>query len=139
MAEKKDPKNHLQIYVAVPLRNGRDIELSRKIIKLIQDLGHNVISDWLLLSDPNPGLSPSGIYERDYKAISSCDLILAEVSNPSIGIGMEIVLGKYLGKKIICIHKKENKVSNLLLGTPKIIILSYSDENNLKKVLQKYL
>jgi len=129
----------MKVYLAVPLRNNRNRLTAKKIYETIEDLGSEVLSDWILLDDPNPGLTPNGIYLRDYDAISSCDLFLADVSKPSIGVGMEIMLAKHLGKKIICIYQNDKKVSNFLMGMPKTLVLSFDTINNLKNILRDNL
>lgn len=129
----------MKVYLAVPLRNNRNRLTAKKIYETIEDLGSEVLSDWILLDDPNPDLTPNGIYLRDYDAISSCDLFLADVSKPSIGVGMEIMLAKHLGKKIICIYKNDKKVSNFLMGMPKTLVLSFDTINNLKNILRDNL
>ncbi len=129
----------MKVYLAVPLRNNRNRLTAKKIYETIEDLGSKVLSDWILLDDPNPGLTPNGIYLRDYDAISSCDLFLADVSKPSIGVGMEIMLAKHLGKRIICIHKNDEKVSNFLLGMPKTSIIPFDTIDDLKNILHDNL
>jgi len=124
----------VKVYLAVPLRNNRNKLLAKQLFDIIKSQGFDVLSDWILLDDPNPNLNAQGIYERDYKAIKLCDLFLAEISNPSTGVGMEIMLAKLLGKKIFCFHEKNSKVSNFLLGTPEISIIKY-DNIHLKSIL----
>jgi len=126
----------VKVYLAVPLRNNRNKLLAKQLFDIIKNQGFEVLSDWILLDNPNPNLNTKGIYERDYKAIKSCNLFLAEISNPSTGVGMEIMLAKFFGKKIICLHKKNSKVSNFLLGMPEVTIMPY-DNIHLKSILQK--
>lgn len=46
--------------------------------------------------------------------IRSSDLIVAEVSYPSMGEGIELGWAEMLGKKIICFHKETEKPSKWL-------------------------
>ena len=117
-------------YLAVPLVDNRNSSLAKNIAQILQDLGWDIISEWVLWDDPNPNLKPNDVYERDYNAIQSCDYLIAEISYPSIGVGMEIMLAKSFGKKIICIHNK-TKISNFLKGMPGITIINYIDMNDL--------
>lgn len=125
----------MKVYLAVPLLHNRNKVLTKDIFKIIKNMGCEIVSDWILLDDPNPNLDAKGIYERDSKAISSCDVLIAEVSEPSIGVGMEIMLAYSYGKKIICIHKN-TKISNILKGMPRVCILSYANTSDLSEKLR---
>ena len=119
------------MYLAVPLVSNRDNTLAKAICKILKDVGYEIISEWVLWDDPNPNLKPGEIYQRDYQAIESCDLLVAEISKPSIGVGMEIMLAKTFGKKILCVNK-ETSISNFLKGTPEISTLCYSNLDDLQ-------
>jgi len=123
----------MKAYLAVPLVNNRDSNLAKNIVQILKDLGCEIMSEWVLWDNPNPNLDPDGIYKRDYNAIKSCDCLIADVSRPSIGVGMEIMLAKSLGKKTICIYS-DTKISNFLKGMPGITKIRYS---NLKELNQK--
>jgi len=123
----------MKAYLAVPLVNNRDSNLAKNIVQILKDLGCEIMSEWVLWDNPNPNLDPDGIYKRDYNAIKSCDCLIADISRPSIGVGMEIMLAKSLGKKIICLYS-DTKISNFLKGMPGITKIRYS---NLKELNQK--
>lgn len=126
----------MKVYLSVPLRNNRNQSLAKQIYAILNECGYEIISDWILLDNPNPNLDTKGIYERDYNAIKSCNLFIAEVSQPSIGIGMEIMLAKVFEKKIVCIHRRDKKISNFLIGLPGVLILSYDNLDELKDNLK---
>lgn len=46
--------------------------------------------------------------------IRNCDLIIAEVSYSSIGLGIEIGWADFMNKKIVCIYKEGKKFSSSL-------------------------
>lgn len=50
------------------------------------------------------------------------NIIIAEVSYPSIGLGIELGWANIFGNKIICIHKKDAKVTSALKAVTKNII-----------------
>ncbi len=98
-------------------------------------LGFEIVSDWVTWDDPNLNLNTQGIYQRDYHAIQNSDILVAEVSYPSIGVGIEIMYAHTLGKPIICISS-DDKISNLVKGLPNVILIYYSDVNKLEKELR---
>lgn len=128
----------MKVYLALPLAFNRNRILAEETFKVVKDIGCIITSEWLVWDDPNPGLNTNEIYERDLNAIKSSDVLIAEISEPSIGIGMEIMLAHHYGKKIVCIYKN-NKISNLLQALPGINIIHYSGIEDLSKKLRNVL
>ncbi len=67
-----------------------------------------------------------------------CDLILAEVSFPSTGQGIELGWANLIGVKILCVHKEDKRIS----GSIKTVtenIFSYKDSADLINKLVDYL
>jgi hypothetical protein len=62
--------------------------------------------------------------------IKNCDLVFAEVSHPSTGLGIELGWADGFKKKIICFHKKGSKISRSLKIISKTII-DYKDAKDL--------
>lgn len=56
------------------------------------------------------------VYKHDVQCVKNCDLLLAEVSYPAIGLGFEIATAINQSKKILAVAKKDAKVSRLVLG-----------------------
>lgn len=85
------------------------------------------------------GGKASEIFERDYKQLESCDLLIAEVSERSHGVGVEIGLSYNLGLLRILLIEKGNTVSKLVEGMPNTSILEYESVSDLKEKLSKEL
>jgi nucleoside 2-deoxyribosyltransferase len=128
-----------RIYLAVPLIGGRDLESARKLAEIIERLGHGVVSKWVVASDPGWGMTPDAVYQRDTQGVRECDGLVAEVSTPSHGVGMEIMLAHTMGKKVICTCKKGTKISRLLQGMPGIGIIEYGSFEELEGRLRAHL
>ncbi len=76
-------------------------------------------------------------YERAFDTLKGADLVIAEVSEPSTGQGMEIGEAINLGKKIIVIARKGSKVSGLIKGCPDLgEIIYYRLVEDLKEDLR---
>lgn len=56
------------------------------------------------------------VYAHDIKCVTDCDLLLAEISYPAIGLGFEIATALQLNKKVLAVAKETAKVSRLILG-----------------------
>ncbi|MBU1929965.1 nucleoside 2-deoxyribosyltransferase [Candidatus Micrarchaeota archaeon] len=72
------------------------------------------------------------------EVIKSCDLLLAEVSFPSTGLGIEIGWANYIGIPIIAVYKKGARVSRSLKLVAKEMI-EYSDSKELVEKIQSRL
>lgn len=128
----------MKAYFAVPLVKHRNKQNAKLIAKILNDLGIQIINNWILLDDPNPNLDFDGIYLRDLKAIEKCDIFVAEITKPSTGIGIEIMMAKKFRKKIVCIYK-EKLISRMILGMPGITKIKYFNVKDLGKKLDQIL
>lgn len=126
-----------RIYLSVPLVANRDIEIAREIAQIIKTTGHEIISGWVLKRDPNGGLSEAEVFKRDTSGVRECDTIVAEVSTPSHGVGMELMLAHLLGKEIICVYKTGTKLSWMIRGLPNAILIEYKNMRDLRGKLRK--
>jgi nucleoside 2-deoxyribosyltransferase len=127
-----------KIYLAVPIINYYNKDLTKRLADLILELGFELSSPWVL-SGMDIDISPKEVFVRDTMGVKSSDIILAEVSKPSHGVGMEIMLAYMEGKRIILLAKKDVKLSALLEGIKDAVIIRYEDEEELWEKLRKEL
>ncbi|MEK6910051.1 MAG: hypothetical protein AABW61_03180 [Candidatus Aenigmatarchaeota archaeon] len=84
--------------------------------------------------------SPREFYDMTVKKITDADLFIAEVSNPSHGVGMELQMATENKIPIIAVAKKEVELSSMVLGLPNIIkIIHYNSIEDLTKSIKKEL
>ncbi len=80
------------------------------------------------------------IHDRDMKWIESADVIVAEVSNPSLGVGYEIGRGIEMGKKILCLRNANAKrLSAMISGCEKITVKNYENIEQAKGFIDAFL
>jgi nucleoside 2-deoxyribosyltransferase len=127
-----------KIYLAVPIINYYNQDLTKRLADLILELGFELSSPWVL-SGIDIDISPKEVFVRDTMGVKSSDIILAEVSKPSHGVGMEIMLAYMEGKRIILLAKKDVKLSALLEGIKDAVIIRYEDEEELLEKLRREL
>lgn len=72
------------------------------------------------------------------EVIEESDLFIAEVTYPSLGLGIEIGRSEMKNKKILCIYNEEKTVPSCLKYV-NVEILSYKDSNDLISKLENYL
>ena len=98
----------MNIYFAGAIRGGREkVNDYARIIKKLQEYGEVLtvhVADSNLGNKGEQDLSAKQIYERDIEWLEKSDLVIAEVSIPSLGIGYELGTAEKLGKKVICLR-----------------------------------
>ncbi len=135
----------LKIYFAGSIRGGREhIDFYIGIIEYLQNFGE-VLTEHVGNSSITPEgentLTDNFIFNRDMEWLSSSDVIVAEVSNPSLGVGFEIASAIGLKKKILCLFKKQvnKKLSAMIAGCPDITVKEYVELDEAKKLINDFL
>jgi hypothetical protein len=77
------------------------------------------------------GGKPADIFQRDLEALKSSDILIAEVSERSHGVGIEIGISYNFVLKRILLIEKGGFVTKLAEGMPDTQIIEYSDEADL--------
>jgi len=133
----------MKIYFAGSIRGGRtDQETYLKLIEHLKNFG-KILTEHIgksSLTDQGENLPEKEIFPRDVLWIKEADVIIAEVSSPSLGVGYEIGLAEALKKRVLCLYKKQEgkKLSTMLVGNPNIEIGYYSDIEDAKKILDEF-
>ncbi len=126
--------------------NGQLRENYKKIINLLKKekiqllSGDQIVNLNLLKKDKR--LPKEKIFNRQKKLIQKADVLVAEVSKPSLGVGTEITHALALKKPTLALVHKDfaEKLSPMLAGnTSEYLYIDYYDKNNLKFVLSKFL
>lgn len=71
---------------------------------------------------------------KDFFESEECDLVIAEVSNPSTGQGIEIGWAEMLHIPIVCIYKKNTKISQSLYTVTNKFVEYIDEEDMIKKI-----
>ncbi|MFH0890415.1 MAG: nucleoside 2-deoxyribosyltransferase [Candidatus Liptonbacteria bacterium] len=134
----------MKIYFAGSVRGGRqDVGIYAEIIAMLRSYG-SVLTEHL--GDPN--ISSAGedlpvkeIHERDMAWLMSADVLIAEVTTPSLGVGYEIAKAESAGKKVLCLYRlvPGKKISTMLEGNPNIAVREYSSTEELGPVFRDFL
>ena len=123
----------MNIYFACSITGGREFEsIYQEIVAALIKDGHEIPTSHLAKSEAVENesiLTPQDVYERDINWIKNCDVLIAEVSVPSPGVGYEVGFALNIGKPGLCLHQKERKVSKMITGNPDHIltVLAYSN------------
>lgn len=71
--------------------------------------------------------TPQAIYQRDVEFISQCDVLVADVTVPSLGVGVETALAAGQGKPVLALYQpgKGRKLSAMIAGNPGVTVMEY--------------
>lgn len=146
----------MKIFFASPIRGDRsNLEMSKFIVELIKEFGHKVLTEHTVkekerLMEIENNFGHTNVYQRDMDWLKECDLMIAEASAPSFGVGYEA--GYLLGgvnssnkknRKVIILYDKkiENSVSALTVGNTdsNAIVFGYESEEDIRQFLKNYL
>jgi hypothetical protein len=72
-------------------------------------------------------LTDAAIARRDLDWVASCDALIAEVSTPSHGVGIEVMAALARPLPVLLLRRTGAPVSRLLLGLPGVTVAAYHD------------
>ena len=133
----------MKIYFAGSIRGGRgDAQLYRQIIELLGQYGE-VLTEHIgdeTLTSAGSTMEPQYIFEQDTDWLREADVIVAEVTTPSLGVGYEIGLAESLEKRILCLYREQedSQVSAMILGNRNLSIAQYESITDIENYLQDY-
>lgn len=134
----------MKIYFAGSIRGGRDDkETYSKIINLLQEYGE-VLTEHIghhgLTADGEVNVTDQYIYERDMAWLREAEVLVADVSTPSVGVGYEIGFAESLKKKILCLYREgsERKISGMINGNKNLVVKNYRTVEDLPQILKEF-
>jgi len=139
----------LTIYFAGAISGGRaDVAHYRRVVAALESEGHHVLAGAVASEDVGAGgeaLDPAFIFDRDVTWLSQADVLVAEVSMPSTGVGYEIATMRYHFKRpVIALYRAEytKRCSAMIGGDAGIELIAYEDAaemlTRLRSAIAKY-
>lgn len=107
------------IYCAGPIKGDTTYQNSyQEIINFIDTLGHTALAELNGKFNSTIPLTDNQIFKRDIKWIDGSDLMVAEISGPSLGVGFEIAYALFEKKiPVLALASKEvKKLSAMITG-----------------------
>ena len=134
----------MKIYVSGSIYGGlQKIETYKLLVNELEKYGEVLTKQ---IADPNTIINEKyqkdeDIYNDLEKKLNNADLVFAEVTIPSLGVGYELGYAYKLGKKIIAIYDETytEKVSTMIRGNKNIELISYKDINTIINNLEKLI
>ena len=114
----------MNIYFACSITGGREFEsVYQTIVEVLVQDGHQIPTAHLVESGVGAleaGIDPQVVYTRDVDWIRASDVLIAEVSVPSHGVGYEIGYALGIGKPALAVYQAGRKVSKMISGNPDV-------------------
>ena len=144
-------EENLKIYFAGAIRAGRDdAAIYETMITWLRSYGdvlteHVGDSALSVKGDDHPkGINGSGdryIHDRDMAWLASCDLVVAEVTTPSLGVGYELGWATALQKPVLCLYRTaaERPLSAMIGGSPGIQAAAYASMNEAESIMEEFI
>lgn len=129
----------MNFYFAGSISGGRqDQTIYAQIIALLKTYG-TVLSEHFgdaALTSAGEAIGDQAIHDRDMDWIRAADVIVAEVTTPSLGVGYEIGRCVESGKRIVCLYRpsEARRLSGMIAGAPGIHLIRYTDVSELPEI-----
>ncbi len=133
----------MKIYFCGSIRGGRnDAQLYHDLIEYLKSFG-KVLSEHIGQLDlvDERDIPPCQIHDRDITWLKSADVIIAEVTTPSLGVGYELGRAVDMGKPILCLYRKidDKRLSGMISGSPGIISVVYEEIEEAKRWIAGFI
>ena len=132
-----------KVYFAGSIRGGRiDAELYVRLIRYMQKTS-TVLTEHI--GNPNLNLMEQGkrdfeIYDEDTAWLRESDIVIAECTCPSLGVGYELAYAEKIGKPChIFYDRGKTQLSAMLTGNPYFMIHPYTSEEEIYTILDQIL
>jgi hypothetical protein len=134
----------MNIYFAGSIRGGRnDAELYLSLIKHLGTYGtvltEHVGDEDLLAQEQS--LSEENIFRRDMQWLTEADLLIAEVSTPSLGVGYELAVAEQMNIPCFCLFRKagDKRLSAMIEGNPFFHVSPYENLREAKAIIESIM
>jgi nucleoside 2-deoxyribosyltransferase len=134
----------MKIYFAGSIRGGRENSLIyAQLIEFMRKFGEVLTCH---VGDSNvkkaeEQLTEKQIHDRDINWLLKADVVIAEVSTPSLGVGYEIGRAVEAGKPILCLYNNhaDFELSALIGGCDKLNMITYDHLAETYSEIEKFL
>lgn len=135
----------LKIYFAGSIRGGRgDAARYQELIQFLAAFGTVLtehVGDPELTEAGDDGPNDPAIHDRDMAWLRSCDLIVAEVTRPSLGVGYELGWACALGKPVLALYRSQlgKRLSAMIAGSAGIVTAEYATLSQAQAIIGRFV
>jgi 2'-deoxynucleoside 5'-phosphate N-hydrolase len=132
------------IYFSGSIIGGRqDVAIYRQMIDALEQDGHRVLAGAVAaehIGDGGEALALSDIFARDLRWLDECDLVVAEVSTSSHGVGYEIAYARWARRiPVIALYRRvrTRRCSAMIAGDPGVHFIEYAQVGEVLESLRE--
>ena len=121
----------MKIYFAGAIRGGReDAQLYKDIIAFLSEKGQVLtehVGNMDLCWKGETFRNDKNIFNRDIEWLKSANVVVAEVTTPSLGVGYELGIAEKLKKPVLCLYRPSTgkRLSAMIKGNNQLSIWEY--------------
>lgn len=136
---------NLKIYFAGSIRGGReDVAIYTEMIAFLRTFGEVMtehVGDLELTEKGDDGPNDRSIYDRDMTWLKACDLVVAEVTRPSLGVGYELGRAVAWNKPALCLFRSDSQktLSAMVAGCLALKTVQYSRLEEAKQLMSSFI
>ena len=134
----------MKIYFCASIRGGRQLaDHYEKIITMLQEHGQ-VLTEHLgsddIIESKDRVLTDKQIHDRDMDWVRESDVLVAEVTVASLGVGYEIGRAIELGKPVLCLFNMDSafSLSAMIAGSEGVLNRKYQDLEEVPLLLEEF-
>ena len=132
-------KDRLRVYFAGSIRGGRaDANLYRRMIEKLQQ-STDVLTEHVGNLDLEVRPTAQEIYQQDMYWLAESDVLIGEVSTPSLGVGYELAYAEKLGVPCYIFCRRDVNLSAMLTGNAYFTVIYYENEDEVLKQIEEIL
>ncbi|MBL7021729.1 nucleoside 2-deoxyribosyltransferase [Patescibacteria group bacterium] len=135
----------MKIYFAGAIRGGRnDVDLYIKLINYLKKYG-GVLTEHIgernLTQKGEKDKTEEFIHNRDMNWLLEADVMVAEVTTPSLGVGYEIGRAVMDKKKVLCLYREQKgtRLSAMVRGCKDVKTKDYESYEEAVKYIDEFL
>lgn len=135
----------VKIYFCGSIKGGRQLAATyERIIQMLNGSGQVLtehVGDPEEVSVIDRDQTDGYIHDRDMQWIRESDVVVAEVTIPSLGVGYEIGRAIEMKKPVLSIFNTSygKKLSAMIAGSEGVDLYQYSDLSELEEVLKEFI
>lgn len=132
------------IYCAGPIKGDKTYQrFYAEIINILEEEGHTALAELNTKFSASVPLNDEQIYKRDIRWIDGSELLIAEISAPSLGVGFEIAYALFEKKLpvLALVNKEAGSVSAMISGCSSelLSIEKYRDTQDMREIMVNYI
>lgn len=131
----------MNIFFAAAIRGGRSEQpVYAELLAVLKEQGtvlNEHVADETISDYGETNMTKQQIHEREMKTLMQADVIVAEVTTPSLGVGYLIARALDLEKRVICLYRGENthKLSAMIKGDARVEVVCYTNVSDVPSSL----